>query len=112
MREFNSLLTDQDSLFRSLGNSLKKRSDPTGFDLTRSPGSASKNAKFPVFFPPRWMANAMSNGRRAGLIAVNGCVTLVEGRAELLHRLPLVQAPPLEDYLKDEALRMPSSLWN
>src|SRR6266851_293345 len=42
MREFNSLLPDQDSLFRSLGNSLKKRSDLTGFDLTRSPGFASK----------------------------------------------------------------------
>ena len=51
MREFNSLLTDQDSC-SFLGNSLKKRSDPTGFDLTRSPESASKNAKFPVFFPP------------------------------------------------------------
>ena len=88
MREFNSLLTDQDSLFRSLGNSLKKRSDPTGFDLTRSPGSASKTRNS-LYFSPRWMANAMSNGRRAGLIAVNGCVTLVEGRAELLHRLPL-----------------------
>ena len=29
----NSLLPDQDSLFRSLGNSLKKRSDLAGFEL-------------------------------------------------------------------------------
>ena len=39
---FNSLLPDQDSLFRSLGNSLKKRSHLADFELIQAPGSASK----------------------------------------------------------------------
>jgi hypothetical protein len=36
------LLSDQDSLLGSLGNSLKKRSDLTGFQLIQSPGSVSE----------------------------------------------------------------------
>jgi hypothetical protein len=39
---FNSLLRITISLFRSLGNSLKKRSDLAGFELIKAPGSASK----------------------------------------------------------------------
>ena len=35
-RNGNSLLPDRDSLFRSLGNSVKKHSDLAGFELPRN----------------------------------------------------------------------------
>ncbi len=38
----NSLLSDKDSLLRSLGNFLKKRSDLKSFSITKAPGSRRK----------------------------------------------------------------------
>ena len=46
----NSLLPDQDSLFRSLGNSLKKRSDLAGFELIQRLDRPQKRG-IPCIFP-------------------------------------------------------------
>jgi hypothetical protein len=46
----NSLLPDQDSLFRSLGNSLKKRSDLAGFELIQRLDRPQKYG-IPCIFP-------------------------------------------------------------
>ena len=50
IRERQSLLPDQDSLFRSLGNSLKKRSDLASFELIQRL-DRPQNEEFPCIFP-------------------------------------------------------------
>jgi hypothetical protein len=50
IRERQSLLPDQDSLFRSLGNSLKKRSDLASFELIKRL-DRPQNEEFPCIFP-------------------------------------------------------------